>query len=252
MIYDITIVLIYFWKLCWHLKGRSIWKILSNPKGGPGWYETKIKTDDTKFHIQTQYNFTNKQHIWQRRNKGQHNELNNKKSLFVLLQTSQVLDTNVPYDGGFGYLCCNHRFRYRARSEFKEMKRRRKGQSKGRNIEVEPIKGYRSNLYMHEYPQIDPASINKTRGNASAESNVSIEILDHAMALTLYFVSTFHSVMDTILPKPPNKPPDGLITAVITIPMNWIWISYQSIIACVHIMKPKPKTKHKRHHKRSE
>ena len=80
------------------------------------------------------------------------------------------------------------------------MKGRCKGQSKGRNVEVEHIKGYRSNLYMHSYYQIDPASINKTSGIASPENNTSSEILDHAMASTLYFASTFHSAMDIIFP----------------------------------------------------
>ena len=53
LIYDITISPIYFWKLCWHPKGRYIWKILSDHEGGPGRYETKIKLDGTKFHHQT-------------------------------------------------------------------------------------------------------------------------------------------------------------------------------------------------------
>ena len=57
------------------------------------------------------------------------------------------------------------------------MKRRRKGRSKGINIEVEPIKGYRLNIYMHSYYQIDPSSINKTSGSASAENNASSESL---------------------------------------------------------------------------
>ena len=102
------------------------------------------------------------------------------------------------------------------------MKRRRKGQSKGINIEVEPIKGYRSNLYMHSYYQINYASINKTSGSASAENNAPRESLEHDMALTLYFASTFHSAIDTIFPKPPSKPSDGLITALIMIPINWV------------------------------
>ena len=101
MIYDIAIAPIYFWKLCWHPKGRSIWQILSDPKGGPGRYETKIKPDDTKFYPQTQSTFMNNKFSQQRRDKGWHNELNTKKSRFVLLQLSQGLDTNVLYDDGF-------------------------------------------------------------------------------------------------------------------------------------------------------
>ena len=100
---------------------------------------------------------------------------------------------------------------------------------------------------MHSYYQIDPASINNTRGIASDENNESSESLEHAMALTLYFVSTFHSAMDNIFHKPPSKPPDSLIKALIMIPITWICISSQSIIACVHIMKQKSKTKRKRH-----
>ena len=82
------------------------------------------------------------------------------------------------------------------------MKRRCKGRSKGRNIEVEPIKGYISNMYMHSYYQIDPASIKMTSGSASAENNASSDSLDHNMALTLYFASTFYSAIDVISPKP--------------------------------------------------
>ena len=116
MIYDIAIAPTYFWKLCWHPKGRLIWQIISDPKGGPGQWESKIKPDGTKFHHQTQSNFTNKQRSRQRQNKGRHNELNTKKSRFVLLQISQGLDTNVPHDDGFDGFCCNNRFRYQARS----------------------------------------------------------------------------------------------------------------------------------------
>ena len=102
------------------------------------------------------------------------------------------------------------------------MKRRQKGRPKGRNIEVDPIKGYRFNLYMHSYYQIYPANINKTSGIASAENNAYSESLEHAMALTLYFASTFNSAMDTMFPKPTSELPDDLITALIIIPMTWI------------------------------
>ena len=85
-------------------------KILSYPKGGPGRYKTKIKPDDTKFHHQTQSNFTNNQRIRQRLNKGLHNGLNTKKSIFILIQLSRVLDINVPHDDGFGDLFCNNIF----------------------------------------------------------------------------------------------------------------------------------------------
>ena len=102
------------------------------------------------------------------------------------------------------------------------MKRRRKGRSKGINIEVEPIKGYRSNMYMHSYYQIDTASINNMSGISSAENNASRERLEYAMALTLYFASTFNSAMDIISPKPQREPPGGLITSLIIIPITWI------------------------------
>ena len=36
------------------------------------------------------------------------------------------------------------------------------------------------------------------------------------------------------------------------IPINWIWISFQSIIAYGYILKQKPKTKRKRRRKRLE
>ena len=102
IIYYITISPIFFWKLLWNPKGRSIWKILKYPKGGPGQYKTRINPDDTKLHHQTQSNFTNKQRSRQRQNKGMHNVLNTKKSRFVRLRLSQCLDANVPYDDGFG------------------------------------------------------------------------------------------------------------------------------------------------------
>ena len=105
LISDITIAHIYFWKLCWNPKGRPIWKILSDPKGDPGRYDTRIKPDDTKFHHQTQSNFTNKKPSQQRQNKVRHNGLNSNKSRFVILQRILDLDANVTYDDGFGDLC---------------------------------------------------------------------------------------------------------------------------------------------------
>ena len=51
--------------------------------------------------------------------------------------------------------------RHIARPESKTMMRKRKGRSKGRKIEVELIKGYPSDLYMHSYYQSDPTSINQ-------------------------------------------------------------------------------------------
>ena len=129
------------------------------------------------------------------------------------------------------------------------MKRRRKGRSKGRNIVVEPIKGYRSNLYIHSYYQIDPTSINKTSVSDSAENIKSSKSLEHATAMTLYFTSTFHSAMDIIYPKTQSKPSEGLITAFIMIPTTWIFISSQSNIACIYIIRNKRKRKRKRRHK---
>ena len=34
LIYDVTIAPVYFWKLCWNPKDRSICKILRDPEGG--------------------------------------------------------------------------------------------------------------------------------------------------------------------------------------------------------------------------
>ena len=111
-------------------------------------------------------------------------------------------------------------------------------------------KMYISNLYMHSYYQIDAASINKTGVSASTENNASRESLENSMTLTLYFASTFYSAMDIIFPKPPIKPPDGLITAFIMIPITWICTLSQLIIACIHIIRHKPKTIRKRCRKR--
>ena len=69
------------------------------------------------------------------------------------------------------------------------------------------------------------------------------------MALNLYFSSTFQSVMDNIFPKPPRETTDGLIIALIVIPITWIYISSQTVIACDCIMKHKPKTKCRRRRK---
>ena len=101
--------------------------------------------------------------------------MNTKKSRFVILQLSRCLDANVPNYDGFGYFCCNNRSRYQARSESKQIKQRRKSRSKGRKIEVEPIKGYISNLYMNSYYQIDPVSINMMSGITSAEKCIQQE-----------------------------------------------------------------------------
>ena len=95
----------------------------------------------------------------------------------IVIQLSQGLYTNVPYDGGFGDFCCNNRFCYRARSEPKEMKRRQKGLLKGINIEVDPIKWYRSNMFIHSYYHIDHASINNTSVSVSVENISSSKIL---------------------------------------------------------------------------
>ena len=102
------------------------------------------------------------------------------------------------------------------------MMHKRKDKSKGRNIEIDPIKVYRSDLYMQSYYQSDLASINQMDGNSSAEDKSSSESLAHAMAMTIHFASTFHSAMDVIFPKPPKETPDGIITALIMIPINWI------------------------------
>ena len=73
---------------------------------------------------------------------------------------------------------------------------------------------------MHLYYQSNPASINQMDGNASAEDNSSSESLAQAIAMTIHFASTFHLAMDLIFPKPPKDPPDGIITALIMIPIT--------------------------------
>ena len=131
--------------------------------------------------------------------------------------------------------------------------RKQKGKLKGRNIEVDPIKGYSSDLYMYSYFQIEPARINQMDGNASAEDNSYREILAHAMAITIYFASIFHSAVDIIFPKPPKEPPDGIITALIMIPITWICILPHFFIAFIRILRHKSKNKKisKRRRKRS-
>ena len=94
---------------------------------------------------------------------------------------------------------------------------------------------------MQSYYQIDPASINNMSGSTSDENNSSSESLEHAMALTRYFASTFHSVMDTPFTKPQSEPPDGLITVIIIITISCICISSQMIIAYANIMKHNPR-----------
>ena len=88
---------------------------------------------------------------------------------------------------------------------------------------------------MHSYYQYDRASINKMDGNASAENNSSIKSLEQAMAMAIHFASTFHLAMDIIFPKPPKEPPDGIIAALVMIPITWICILPHLFIACVCI-----------------
>ena len=121
--------------------------------------------------------------------------------------------------------------------------RKQIGKPKGKNIEVDPIKGYRTDLYMNSYYHSDPASINQMDGNASAEDKSSNESLAHAMAMTTHFESTFHSAIYIIFPKPPKEPPDGVITALIMIPITWICILPHLFIAYVSILRHKPKNK---------
>ena len=94
---------------------------------------------------------------------------------------------------------------------------------------------------MHYHYQSDPARINQMDGNASAEDNTSSESLAHAMATTIHFGSTFHSAMDIIFPNPPKEPPDGIIIALIMIPITWICILPHLFIACVRILRHKSK-----------
>ena len=190
LIYNITLAPIYFWKLCWHPKGRSIWKMLSDPEGESIHFEYTLQPDGTKI----------------------------------------------------------EKARYRSRPESRKQRRKRKSRCKDQDNDVEPIIGYSSDLYMHSHYQINRASINQMDGSATAENNSSIESLQQAVHLAIYFASIFHSAMDFIFPKPPKEPPKGLVTAIAMIPITWICISSQLAIACVRIMrhKSKPKKKHRR------
>ena len=107
--------------------------------------------------------------------------------------------------------------RYRARPESRQMRNRRRGRNKGMNVKVVPIIGYDSWLCMFSYYHINPGSINKTDGSASSEDGSSIESLKYAMAMMLYFASTYQSAMDIIYQRHSKQPPDGIITAVIMI-----------------------------------
>ena len=157
-----------------------------------------------------------------------------------------LIETTVNTDG-----TKYERTRHKARPESKKMMRKRNGKLKGRNIEVEPIKGYPSDLYMHSYYQSDPTSINQMDGNTSAEDNYSSESLAQAMAMTIYFASTFHSTMDIIFTNTPKEPPDGIITSLSTIPITCICILPHLFIACGCILRQKYKNnkRSKRHTK---
>ena len=182
-IYDVAIAPIYFWKLCWHPKGKSIWQILSDTGGEDVRIETTVNSDG-------------------------------KESKMT---------------------------RQRARPQSKMMVCKQKGKPKGINIEVEPIKKYCSDIYMHSYYQSNPASTNQMDVNESAEDNSSSKSLAQAMSMTIHFASTFYSAMYIIFPKPPKEPPDGIITALVMIPITWICILPHFFIACVCIMRHKYK-----------
>ena len=66
---------------------------------------------------------------------------------------------------------------------------------------------------MHSHYQMDRANLNKCEGNAHAENNASSDSLEHAMAMTYYFASTFHAAIDIVFTKPPDEPPKGPVTA---------------------------------------
>ena len=85
----------------------------------------------------------------------------------------------------------------------------------------------------------------KEKESISAENNASSKSLEHGMALNLYFAYTFHSVEDIIFSTPQIKPLDGLIKAFIVVPITWVFISSQLIIANFHIMINKTKKKSK-------
>ena len=141
-------------------------------------------------------------------------------------------------------------FRYRARPESKQIQNRRRGCNKGKNVEVVPIVGYDSWLCMFSYYHINPGSINKTDGSASSEDGSSIESLKYAMAMMLYFASTYQSAMDIIYQRHSKQPPDGIIMAVFMIFVVCGCISLQTIIACGHLMHYKSKQKQKQKRQR--
>ena len=115
--------------------------------------------------------------------------------------------------------------------------RKRKAKSKGKAVEVEPIKGYHSALYIHSYYQIDQANTNKMDSNLSAEDIPSIETSEYAMAMYLYFASTFHLATDIIFLRPLKEPPDGFTMALIMISITWICITPHLVCTCIRIMK---------------
>ena len=78
-------------------------------------------------------------------------------------------------------------------------------------------------------------------GNVSAEDNSSSKSLAQAMAMNIYFASTFHSTMDIIFTNTPKEPPDGIITSLSTIPITCICILPHLFIACGCILRQKPK-----------
>ena len=70
--------------------------------------------------------------------------------------------------------------------------------------------------------------------------------------MTIHFASSFHLAMDIIFPKPPKEPPDGIITALIMIPITCICILTHFFVVCGCILRHKSKNNiiSKRHPKK--
>ena len=138
------------------------------------------------------------------------------------------------------------RFRYQARPKSKKIRNRRRSFNKRKNVEVVPIVGYESRLCVFSYYQIDPPSINKTNVGTSAEDESSSESLEHAMAMTLYFASIYHSALDIIFQRCPKRPPDGIIAASRDLCGLWMHLTpnnHRMCTSCAVQVKAKTKAK---------
>ena len=194
LIYDITIAPIYFWNLCWHPKGRSIWQMLCYPDG----------KDELVRH-------------------GIYTGAFNRSSYSICRGRWDGTEPD------------KRRFRFQAQLKSQRLNKLRR--KRGNNEHIEPIIGYRSDLYMHSHYQMDRANLNKCDGKSSAENDASSESLEHAMAMTFHFASTFHSAMDIFFIELPKEPDKGPILAILMLFITWGCISIATVIACVRLAR---------------